>query len=45
MIQGINSISKPKFVFHKYANSVKKIHISSGDQAGLITTKIREGGT
>ena len=38
-IKAINSISKPKIVFHKYANSVRKIHISFGDQTGLIAKK------
>ena len=41
-LQGINDICKQKIVFHKYANSVKKMHICSGSQMGLITTK--EGG-
>ena len=35
----INSISKPKIVFHKCANSVIKLHISSGGQTGPITRK------
>ena len=36
-IKGVNSISKPKIVFHKYANGVRKVHIKYGCQTGLIT--------
>ena len=37
MIQGINGISKPKIVFHKYANSVKKKKkkVMAAKQSGL----------
>ena len=38
-IKGINSIRKPKIVFHKYANNVRNIPISSGSQTGSIKKK------
>ena len=40
----IISISKPKFVFHKCANSVRKLHISLGGQTGTIKKKKGGGG-
>ena len=39
-IKGINIVSKPKIVFHKYANSVRKIHISFDGQTGPIIKKL-----
>ena len=37
----INCISKPKIVFYKCTNSVRRLHISSDGQTGSITTKMR----
>ena len=40
----INSISKPKNVFHKGSNSVRKLHISSGDLTRADYKKKKKNG-
>ena len=37
----MNSISKPKIVFHKYASGIRKIYIKSGGQTRPITKNRR----